>query len=682
MNRRLGRRAACCLGLALTTSLAWAAGGYPRIANLWGGGPVVREVGKWARYDLLIFGGGAPEAWREFAAEAHKRNPRLKLLTTAPLMNIGSPETTPWMKREWYLKRPDGTLVKWWADQVYAPNLLLDPCLDALLEQTDKPYSQLLEEGVVDGVFFDSVVPGVSWYGPTDSTGRGQPDDPAEADPRWVARQNLFFDRLRQSHPKMLILANDVGKAHAPHVNGRLFEGGPLLDQVTTGALAAGDAIRTLNGWLADTRQPAITFALMTHPLGWEGWRVGRGDTVTTHGEVERARCDFRRMRLGLCTTLMTDAYYAYDFGTVWYGLPWWYAEYDAPLGQAKGPAQEVFEAPPVGVFEWRAGQPTTGLVLDAATRATPQGLEAQEPNAGAPWQRLFATDRQVVTFEPGKVYRIRATVDILRKPGVALQFNLRTPTGGWQFHDKGVQQNPAPAGGIWNLDVTVIPDAFGDYAAEWHLLGGGAVRLTSLQVELINQAYWRREFEGGMALLNPLPGPVTIKLPQPMRRLKDPEAPRYAVEVDDHEAGFTCSGAWELRAGEGHYAGPGFRFARKPGDTARWTFTAPARDTYTLFVTTPGGKDVTDAAEYQLLEPAGGPAVTLNQRKGDGAWVRLFEVPLAAGQRCVVQVRSSGTGGTVADALRAESAARYNDGAVVESVALEALDGVVLVRP
>ena len=41
---------------------------------------------------------------------------------------------------------------------------------------------------------------------------------------------------------------------------------------------------------------------------------------------------DFARMRLGLTTALMTDAYFAYDVGTVWYGLPFWYGEYAAPL--------------------------------------------------------------------------------------------------------------------------------------------------------------------------------------------------------------------------------------------------------------------------------------------------------------------------------------------------------------
>ncbi|MBN1343673.1 MAG: hypothetical protein JXQ73_13375 [Phycisphaerae bacterium] len=45
------------------------------------------------------------------------------------------------------------------------------------------------------------------------------------------------------------------------------------------------------------------------------------------------------------------------------------------------------------------------------------------------------------------------------------------------------------------------------------------------------------------------------------------------------------------------------------------------------------------------------------------------------------MRLRSGGTGGTAADAIRVESAARYNDGSVVDTLTLDALDGVVLVN-
>jgi hypothetical protein len=652
------------------------ADGYPRIANLWGCGPTAANYEQWARYDLLVMGGGAPEAWRTFRRETKPLNPDLLLLGTAPLMNIGSPESTPWMRDEWYVRRPDGEKVNWWAGQVYVPNILIDGCLDALLEQTEKAYGDVLRDGTLNGVFYDSVVGRVSWLGEVDTDLDGRPDVAAEVDPKWHERQNLFFDRLRERYPGILILANDVDAGHAPHVNGRLFEGAPLLDRSLDGTLSPREAANELDTWMTSSAQPGITFAIMTHPLGWQGWRVGKGNKVTTPGELDRVRRDFARMRTGLCTALMTDAYYAYDFGTVWYGLPFWYAEYDAPLGKPLGPAKEVSEVPPIPVLDWQAGQPTEVFVLDGPANATPEGIVGDVADSGG-WQRLFATDFRRVRLEPGKRYHITATCEVLRKPTNTFQFDVRTGRGGWEHHDKGIVHNAGEAGAEWTVDVTITPDDFDDYALEWHVLGAGGLRLERLHIDLVGESYLLREFEGGVAILNDTPFPVQVKLDRPYRRLKDDAAPRYVTEVDDGGPGFTCEGAWEVAGGEAAYAGAGYRLAAKPGATARWSLVVPSTDTYTLFATAPGGKTLTDSAAYSC----GDKQATVDQRPCDGGWVKLFEVGLAEGERCEVVLTSSGEGATAADAIRAESAARYNDGSTVEELTLGPVDGTVLVR-
>jgi len=668
--------------IAMVLGLIVAAGtvhadGFPRVANLWGCGPTATNYDEWARYDLLVMSGGAPADYRAFRAQVAKRNPDIILLGTAPLMNLGAPESTPWMKDEWYVCRPSGEKINWWAGQIYTPNLLIDECLDALVEQTVQTYGELLQDRTLDGVFYDSVVGRASWLGEVDLNRDGAADVPAEVDPQWHERQNLFFDRLKQRYPGMLILANDVDAGHAPHLNGRLFEGAPLLDRIPGGTFSPREAISELDRWMHDSAQPGITFAIMTQPTGWQGWRVGKGDKVTTPGETDRARRDFGRMRTGLCTALMTDAYYAYDFGTVWYGLPWWYAEYDAFLGRPLGPAQQVQEVPPVPVFDWRAGQPTKGLVLDSASRETPEGI-VRETQVDGGWQRLFATDCRQVFLEPGKRYHITAQCTVLSKPTKALQFNVRTGKGGWQHHDKGVQGNAGETGSPWPIGVTITPDDFEDYAVEWHLLGAGGLRVERLHIDLVGESYYRRDFEGGTAILNDTPYPITIDLPAPLRRLKDDAAPTHVVEVDDESAGFSCEGAWETVAGEAHYYGAGYRLAAKPGSSAKWTFAAPTSDTFTILATTPGGKTLTEAAAYTCQ----GKTVVLDQRKGDGGWVRLCEVELKEGERCEVALTSGGEGGTAADAIRAESKSRYNDGTTVQSLRLGAFDGTVLLKP
>jgi|GEM_PF-1079783 len=662
---------------------------FPRIANLWGASPASRDYDQWARYDLLVLAGGSLEDWRRFREGIRARNPGTRLLDTAPLMNLGAPRHTSWMRDEWYLRRPDGELANWWAGQAYVPNLFVDPCLDALVAQTVTTAEVRLREGLIDGLFYDSVVGAVTWLGDVDTDRDGHADVPGAVNARWQERQNLFFRRLRERWPTVLILANDVDQGHAAGVNGRLFEGAPLLERVASGAMGVGDAVRALNTWMTASVWPPITVAIMTHPLGGQGWRVGQGDKVTTPGELDRARRDFRRMRLGLATTLMSDAYFAYDLGTVWYGLPWWYAEYDAPLGQPLGPAEEVFDVPPVTVLDWRAGQAPEALAVDAASHITPEGVLGEVADPAASWCRLFGTDHARLSLEPGKSYRIQAECEVVRQPTGTFQFNVRTGRGGWENHDKAVALNAAPAGTSWTLDVTIVPDDFDDYQAEWHLLGAGALRLRRLTVTRVGQSYWRRRFSGGLVLANGTQRGFAVALPQPLRRLTDADAPRHVLEVDDAGPGFACQGAWERRSGEGFYYGAGYRVAAKAGDTAQWTFTAPAEDVYTLHVVLPkdgrsgrpGRGDVSDAAMYTVTQPAGGPSVVLDQRQGDGGWARLFVVPLRVGDPCTVVLRSGGAGPTAADALRAEGGARFNDGAVLERAGLAPLDGVILLN-
>jgi len=45
------------------------------------------------------------------------------------------------------------------------------------------------------------------------------------------------------------------------------------------------------------------------------------------------------------------------------------------------------------------------------------------------------------------------------------------------------------------------------------------------------------------------------------------------------------------------------------------------------------------------------------------------------------VRIRNQGTSAMIADALWAHSAARYNDGAAVQTVTLEGMDGIILAR-
>lgn len=660
--------------LVLIALLLGPPGDPPYIGNLWGCHASTTDYDDWARYDLLVLAGGSPDEMLRFSTEYRRRNPKGVLLGTAPLMNLGSPEATPWMRHDWYLRDPQGKLITWWADQIYTPNLLIGDCLDALVANTEESLGGALEEGWIDGFFCDSVVGQATWLGPVDTDGNGVADDPAEVNPRWHARQCEFFDRLRERYPGALILANDVDPGHAPHLHGRLFEGGPLLDGVANGSTSCTRALQTLTSWRDISLQPPVTFALMTHPVGWQPWRVGQGDRVTTEAEVDRVARDFQRMRLGLVLCLLSDTYYAYDVGTVWYGLPLWYAEYDAPLGRPLGPVEKIQGVGDREVLLWRAGEPAGAFSLENGSTVTTAGIEGGTLDRGAGWRRLFGTDPKAFALLPGEVYDVHARVEVLDAAGAVIQFQARTPTGGWEHHDKAV--NVWTGGpGTWEIRDTFVPDDFNDYSLEWHLHGAARIRLTEMTVRVTGQSYLRRQFEGGIAILNPLSREVEIDLGADYRRLDDPVCPRHVLEVDDDDSRFLAGVGWERVSDLGHFCGVSYRRALKPGAEAIWRLDAPSTDTYTVFACGPKLDGLTDAARYTL----GTSTAVLDQRQGQGGWVPLFEVEMTQGESYEVVLHSGGTGVTVADAIRAESAARRHDGTSLRRLALAPLDAEVL---
>jgi hypothetical protein len=548
--------------------MGWKSGSYPKIGNLWGCDITkVTDYDKWAKWDLLVASGpgGDVNAWRKFSRELKARHPDIIVLATGAMADLTIKEN-PWMKDGWLLRHPNGDKVAWWADQLVVPNLMLDDAVNAIVQHAYEDWDGILKDGIVDGLFFDCVAPPYNFFGPIDVDGDGKADNSPELDRKWMARQLLILDRLRDRWPKVLILANDIRSGHAMHTNGRFYEGGkildPLIDDVVLDELVPDPTVergggpfdvrkvmKTIDGWKGMSLQPWLTFATMTNPQGWQEFRVGKVDpttgvnTATTAGETERCRRDYPRMRLGLLISLMTDVYYQYDFGTVWYGFPWWYAEYDAPLGRPVSEAREV----------------------------------------------------------------------------------------------------SVPGG-----------------------------------------SYLERKFEGGMALLNPNRQALTIKPDQTMRRLSDGEAPRYIVEVDDVSSDFSSQGPWEIRKTNERSYGKSwrmnsYRVVATAGNQASWQFTAPSTDTYAVFACLPGGEEFTKSASYSLAGDSR-VAASVDQRKADGNWVKLFEAKLQGGKRYAVNV-TSGDGATVADAIRVESKARYNDGARVRELRLEGLDGIILLN-
>eukprot|EP01050_Picozoa_sp_SAG11_P007880 SAG11_NODE_670_length_7823_cov_9.340886_4_plen_1737_part_00 len=368
----------------------WRSCGFPPPA-----GANASSVALWARYGLLAaFIADSPlppsllSRWHGFLAAIKQLNPEVKFLATAPMMQMltdfmtADDETAPtaqhWFPRSCLLRTNKGDPIVWWKGTLFIPNLARRECITILLDHA-LTLSPLIKAGLVDGFFYDSVsdlleearhLPSGAQIDVslvcTAANCSGRPSTKAEmvsANAEWVKNQEWYFEQLRNltGRQDLIVMANDLSSpdffpASSSLVNGRMHEGGKLFNRVFDRATAesvpggsassrmnGSTAIQTLKQYLAQLRRkPLVSFATMNSvEADAQKWRTGLWQNGVTPGELKRSFRQHRRMRVGLGMALMTDAYFSRDWGTTFYGQPSWYAEYDAPLGHARGDAVE-----------------------------------------------------------------------------------------------------------------------------------------------------------------------------------------------------------------------------------------------------------------------------------------------------------------------------------------------------
>ncbi|MBP5273376.1 MAG: hypothetical protein ILO36_00360, partial [Abditibacteriota bacterium] len=594
-----------------------------------------------------------------------------------------------------------GDRVTTWAGQVYIPNLTNPDCVEALLLHVDgvlgirdSRYGQMLREGVIQGLMHDSVVSNISSYGSDiDADGDGKPDDPEELNRKWAEAQNDYFRRLAERYPGVLILANDADENHRPFVNGRLWESGRLMDLVSTRHWwSLPDAVNCIEDFEKNCRRPSICVNLSSCSMGYDSWRIGLdGKTVATEGEKDRARREYSRMRAGLFATLMTDAWFCYDFGTVSYGdTRYWYKEYEAPLGDALGPARTVFLQKPGKTFLWKAGDESHPFAdCGDICRMTPEGLLIDRTGGGS-WMTAFATDPDALYFAPGKTYSVELEIKTLRKAAEIFQIALRSPTGGWEKSDRGTQSFQGAPGETFTCRIFCTPGPWKDYSLNGFLRGNGSFLVTGLKVTETGPCYMVRDFEGGSVYASGSPKPVTVTLPGPGRLIDDPETPRHIVEVDNTEG--KTKGVWLPSSGPFvRCFGADCLWSVDPEAAFEWTADIPETDDYTVFACLEGdyahpgwprkpeaSVPFTKAAVYSI----NGKVFRVDQSAADGGWKEIGTLRLKKGSYTVT-VTGAGPGARLeADSLRFENKKRLNDGSLVKKVTLLSEDGVIVLKP
>lgn len=661
---------------------------YPKIGNMWGldawslKSASSLDFSVWGRYDLMVIAGWSLDDLKIIRKNTRAVNPRSLILRTETLTNAY--ERPPGTDDNWTLYRSNGEELRWWAGQIRIPNLLDDKVSKGLRDMASRVSEPALKQGLIDGLFIDSVMSRISYFGDIDINRDGKTDDLALLNSAWMAAQNRFFDSFSTWKPKPIIVGNDCDMGHASHVNGRQVEGQVMLDDVASGNMSAIDAVDGFSRWQTGTKKPSVTFVVMCHPNGNQDWRIGKGRESLTPGVKELVRRDFRRMRIGLGVALLSGNYYAYDFGTTFYGLPLWYQDYDAPLGKPTSASKQL---PLSGdktktLLDWRSTRQLPGWTNPVAKMG--KGLKWQITQAKpTDWTPLLSIPVAELGLKGGDSFRVDAEFEMAAGELPGLQWTCRSDKGGWQNHDRGIMSPYQRS--VWMRDPGISPswrftahgtlDQYDDYRFLLSMAGNGGATLKRLVITREIPVYLRREFAGGIVLVNPLPTPITVDLGKSYRELNIAEAPAVQIIQDDELA--NLQGDWPEMVTPIQYYARGYRQSAKSGATASWSFIAPEAGRYVLSASIPGGDGCASDATYML----GDQTVAVDQRKGDGGWQKLFDVQATKGQRLRLVLTAGQTGNTIADAVQLESTTPLQQGRLVRSITIGGRDARILLK-
>lgn len=692
---------------------------HPQIVKLWGGYDPGVGLDFYARYDLLV-----SEAFTERQLYAlRNRNPAMRVLYTG----LGTYDTDDGpLGRAWISAEPntpeyncfyrgtDGRVLKvdFWDHGMF--NMGDAWCRQAILAHTLSQVEFKIPS-LYDGLFFDRIHQAITpILSGIDLDHNGRVDDARLVNEQYERGVKAFLDDLRHKLGEDLILvANDAPLVYTSRLNGREYESTlrTILDQ------GGGwpEFHYNYEQWMQASREPRLTM-VMANPPRWMEVKYGREPWTRMRGAVlSEAAGHYQRMRFGLTSTLLEGGLYGYEFGTTWHGNAWWYDEYDN-AGTGHG-----YLGIPLGKAYLAAGPlTTTNLLLNPGFETDPLWpwtLHVQDSKAQldrvlvrAPFTSTYAA--RIAITATGGIQDVRleqASLALTAQERLNLSFWARTSAPLWDIQvrlhdgrDPGTNYagpQTLRLGSTWqHLDVPLAAAATISNAVLSFDLGGitGTVWIdeVALQRGTLSPVY-RRDFAHGIVLCNPALQPQTIHLEDEYCKIDGSQAPRFKLLVDDSEQptpGFSKTGGWAGHGPSDPYHddcwGDTYHHAlttQDPGSalsSATWRPNVPYSDAYTISAWALPCLKCTQPVTYTIAHAAGITAVSVDVQVDEPAWIDLGTYPLAVGTgNSVTLTNLSQSEWVVADAVKFESLTRYNDGTCSSSIALDAQDGIILLR-
>jgi hypothetical protein len=405
----------------------------------------------------------------------------------------------------WYVRNEMGQIVYFDPNLPNMPMLNLSDRCPRVLGKTwgefiaDFTNSQILSTGRWEGILWDNIWNGASWVNATipgslDLNLDHVADHPDSVDAWWNRGLSQMLARFRaQVGPGVLVVGNGNNRQFTS-TNGRYFEDFPYREGWTQSMQQAAD-------WQQFGMQPSLTIMM-----------------------TRSTETDFRRMRYGICSSLIAGTFGYHHSDQHAGDFPILYDEYRVDLGQPIGAPIEL-GVEMVAETGFESGIPasfSTGCGSGQATLTTNPAwvIEGNTslycfPSGGPePWQLFLCTNPVAIPLVPGGTYTVSFRYRVVSVPPANGYFfaGARSDVDLNGSARNAVILNP-PVGTVGEARGTMTLGNYPGYYLLWGLLNGGEIVIDSIEILTGQGGAFRRDFAGGLALVNPTNAAVTIQV-------------------------------------------------------------------------------------------------------------------------------------------------------------------------
>jgi hypothetical protein len=400
----------------------------------------------------------------------------------------------------------------------------------------------ILPSGEWDGIFFDNLFGRINFHisnynDPAaidfDFNLNGLRDEtPALVSEMYRAASINILKNIREEVGDSVIIMGNTGPYPqiflAPYVNGYTFE---CVDEDWYSG-SPGSTSPSEGKWRRVLQEYFIMENYTASPSIniLEGCGIEGGNIEPDHIYLNPTDEDIRVHRFTLGTTLLGDGFYEYDLFDA-RSAPYWFDEFTVdqngvaekdpqykgylgyPLGDAvelKSPATLIWEDD----FEdcsmsLEASDPRISISQEAGDSISGAcSLIIDNPDHSQQAEIVAQTDPSLVVFNSGATYLVEFDWRILESIDGDVESSIWS--AGNEISTYGVPGYISGDGGIANFPFTL--EAGKDFSLKFLLgSGGGKVAFDNIKVSQGGVGPWRRDFENGFVLVNPINQPYTF---------------------------------------------------------------------------------------------------------------------------------------------------------------------------